>query len=195
MIGPGGEGQPATLVVGLGNPGPEYVSTRHNIGFMVVDRLADRLGCRWKRAPFPGLEVSARVGGRQIVLLKPTTYMNLSGKAVAAAARRHRLGPGEICVVHDDLDLPPGSIRIRLEGGAGGHRGILSLMAELGTGAFGRVRVGIGRPAPGADPADFVLSTFAPDEWERVGPAVDRAVEAVLAVVGNGYEVAMNRFN
>lgn len=186
---------PVILVVGLGNPGPEYASTRHNVGFMVADRLAGRLGCRWKPAPFPALEASGRVEGREVVLLKPTTYMNLSGKAVAAAARRRRLGPGEICAVYDDLDLPPGTVRVRPEGGAGGHRGILSMIAELGTSAFGRVRVGIGRPGPGVSAADYVLSAFPPDEWERVEPALDRAADAVLAVVAGGYEAAMNRFN
>lgn len=195
MTRAGPEGRRVALVVGLGNPGPEYASTRHNVGFLAVDRLAVRLGGRWKRASFPGLEALAQAGEHRVVLLKPATYMNLSGKAVAAAARRHRLGPGEICLVHDDLDLPPGAVRVRTEGGAGGHRGILSVIAELGTNAFGRVRVGIGRPGPGVEPADYVLSPFAPTEWEIVAAGVDRAVDAVLAVIADGYEVAMNRFN
>lgn len=183
------------LGVGLGNPGPEYASTRHNAGFMVVDRLARTLGLAWRRAPYPGLEARGAVGGERLVLLKPMTYMNLSGGAVAAAARRHGAGPAEICVVHDDLDLPPGALRIRAGGGAGGHRGVLSIIEALGSRDFLRVRVGIGRPLPGQDAARYVLSPFPATEWEAVAPAVERAAEAVLTVLREGPERAMNRFN
>lgn len=184
------------LVVGLGNPGPEYASTRHNVGFMVVDRLARDLSLSWRQAPYPGLEARGGVDGRRLVLLKPMTFMNLSGGAVAAAARRHGAGPAEICVVYDDLDLPPGALRIRGGGGgAGGHRGVLSIIEALGSRDFLRVRVGIGRPLPGRDAARHVLSPFPEREWEAVAPAVERAAEAVLAVLREGPERAMNRFN
>lgn len=184
------------LVVGLGNPGPEYASTRHNAGFMVVDRLARVLGLSWRRAPYPGLEARGGAAGERLVLLKPMTFMNLSGGAVAAAARRHGAGPAEICVVYDDLDLPPGALRIRGGGGgAGGHRGVLSIIEALGSRDFLRVRVGIGRPLPGQDAARHVLSPFAEREWEAVAPALERAAEAVLAVLREGPERAMNRFN
>ncbi len=184
------------LVAGLGNPGPEYASTRHNAGFMVLDRLARTLGIAWRQAPGPALEARGAVDGRRLVLLKPMTYMNLSGRAVAAAARRHGAGPEEICVVYDDLDLPPGALRIRGGGGgAGGHRGVLSIIEELGTKDFMRVRVGIGRPLPGQDAARHVLAPFPAAEWEAVAPALERAAEAVLAVLREGPERAMNRFN
>ncbi len=183
------------LAVGLGNPGPEYAATRHNVGFMVVDRLAGSLGVGWERVGGPALEAAALVSGVALRLLKPLTYMNLSGRAVAAALRRHNLGPGSLCVVHDDLDLPCGALRLRPGGGAGGHRGVMSIIEELGSADFARVRVGIGRPAGGQDAVDYVLSPFPAAEWALVGPVVDRAAEAVLAIARDGLAAAMNRFN
>lgn len=183
------------LAVGLGNPGPEYAASRHNVGFLVVERVAAALGARWRPAAGPALEAAATVAGRPLFLLKPLTYMNLSGRAVAAALRRHGLGPDRLCVVHDDLDLPCGALRLRPGGGAAGHRGVLSIIEELGSAGFARVRVGIGRPAERARVVDYVLAPFTAAEWELVAPAVARAAEAVLAVAREGLEAAMNRFN
>ncbi len=183
-----------TLIVGLGNPGGRYAGTRHNVGWAVVDVLARRLRSRWRRAGFPAEVAEGELGGRRVVLVKPLTYMNRSGEAVAAALRRYG-AEGGVILVHDDLDLPPGRVRVRPGGGAGGHRGVLSVQAALGTEEVGRVRVGIGRPPAGVDPADYVLAPFAPEEEAAVGEAVERAAAAVETLLRDGYEVAMNRFN
>lgn len=182
------------LVVGLGNPGPEYAATRHNVGFMVLDRLGEAVRAKWRRTAGPALEAAAEESGRPLRLLKPLTYMNLSGRAVAAAARRLGLAPGEVCVVHDDLDLPLGALRLRPDGSAGGHRGVLSIIEHLGSPDFIRVRVGIGRQ-PQSDAVSHVLSPFSAAEWEAVRPAVERAAEAVRTIAREGLEAAMNRFN
>lgn len=186
---------PVRLVVGLGNPGPRYADTRHNAGFMVVDRLAASLGAAWREEPFPGMLARARWAGRDVYLLKPLTFMNLSGRAVVHAARRLHLGPGEIVVVYDDLDLPAGGLRVRRRGSAGGHRGVASVIGELGTEEFGRVRVGIGRPPAGVTPAEYVLQPFAREERGLLDAALDRACQAVLTLLAEGYEVAMRRYN
>lgn len=183
-----------TLVVGLGNPGRGYAGTRHNVGWAVADLLAARLRVRWRRAGFAAEVAEGDIGGRRVVLLKPLTYMNRSGEAVAEAARRYGAA-GRVILVHDDLDLPLGRVRVRRGGGAGGHRGVLSVQAALGTREVGRVRVGIGRPPAGVDPADYVLAPFAPEEEAAVGEAVERAAAAVETVVREGFEAAMNRFN
>ncbi|HHW42503.1 MAG TPA: aminoacyl-tRNA hydrolase [Desulfotomaculum sp.] len=184
------------LVVGLGNPGPEYAQTRHNAGFMVVDRLARELNIPVGRRVFFSLTGRGQLEGRQIMLAKPMTYMNESGRAVAAIMRWHRLTPADLLVVSDDLDLPVGRIRLRRAGGHGGHRGLQSIIQHLGTNGFARLRMGIGRPVhEGMDVVDWVLGRFTPEEGPLIEQAVAAAAEAVRVVVTVGLEEAMNRFN
>jgi PTH1 family peptidyl-tRNA hydrolase len=182
------------LVVGLGNPGPRYRMTRHNLGFMVVDALAER----W-RLTVGGRRHGAELGvgefaGTKVILAKPQTYMNVSGEAVAKLRRLYHLEPHDILAAYDDLDLPLGRIRLRGDGGAGGHNGVASLISVLGKG-FPRLRVGIGRPPGGADPVGFVLEAFTPAEAPLVREAVGRAAEGIEAWIQLGLEPAMNQLN
>lgn len=181
------------LVVGLGNPGAEYARTRHNLGFRVVDKMARAAGVAfrrghgglWVRLPGPG-------SGKGLYLLKPQTFMNLSGKSVAALCRVRGLSPSEILVACDDLDLPLGRLRLRRGGGTGGHRGLGSIVDALGTPEFARCRIGVGRPPVGADVAEFVLSFFSAEEEGAVSAVVDRAVRAVEILLAEGWEAAQN---
>lgn len=183
------------LIVGLGNPGPEYKDTRHNAGFMAVDLLAAELGAgRW-RTRCRSLAAEAFWGGEKVVLAKPQTFMNRSGEAVAPLLRWYGLGPSGLLVVCDDLDLPLGRIRIRKKGGDGGHRGLKSIIAALGSGEFARLRVGIGRPGPEKDVVEWVLERFTAEEGPFVEESLVRAVRAVLVILEAGIEEAMNRFN
>jgi PTH1 family peptidyl-tRNA hydrolase len=191
-------GEPAStldlLVAGLGNPGREYADTRHNVGFMVVDELARRRGDSW-RGKFSGEVAEVRLDGVRVALLKPQTFMNESGRSVSVAARFFKSEPENLLVVHDEVDLEPGRLQVRLGGGLAGHNGLRSVAQHLGTSEFGRVRIGVGRPERG-DPrpvADFVLSPFPPDV--DVGDLVARAADAVEAVARDGLEEAQNRFN
>ncbi len=182
------------LIVGLGNPGPRYRGTRHNLGRAVVERLAAELGVRlsddgWARAG------RARLGQATAWLAVPETYMNESGVAVRDLLRRRRRSPADLVVVYDDLDLPLGTLRLRPGNGAVWHNGIRSIIDHLGTGAFPRVRIGIGRPPRGVDPAEYVLARFAPEERAAAEDAVAHAAAAVIAVARDGLETAMNRFN
>ena len=183
------------IIVGLGNPGPKYAGTRHNLGFHVVDVLAAK--CRVKvTAPAHGALVGhGRAAGEEVIFVKPQTYMNRSGEAVSAIMRSAKEGPSELIVIHDDLDIEPGRVKIKKSGGDGGHNGIGSIMAELGTGDFVRVRVGIGRPPAGGDAVEHVLTFFREDEQEAVAKAMDKAVEAVMVIVRSGPDRAMNLFN
>lgn len=183
------------IVVGLGNPGPEYEVSRHNVGFRVVDTLADRAGVTLTRCRYRSLFVRGSIHGAQVLLIKPLTFMNESGFSVSRWQQALRLDPGRIIVVHDDLDLPPSQLRIRVGGGHGGHRGIRSVIEAIGSSDFLRVKVGIGRPQDGQDAVTHVLGPFE----ERVGgvmeAAVQRAADAVEAVLQEGLETAMNRYN
>ena len=182
------------LVVGLGNPGREYASTRHNIGFMVADELARRHGGSW-RSKFSGEIADVRLDGARLTLLKPQTYMNESGRSVAAAAKFYKVGPEALLAVHDEVDLDLGRMQARLGGGLAGHNGLRSLAASLRTPEFLRLRVGVGRPERG-DPrpvSDWVLSPFEPEV--DVGALVTRAADAVETVVRDGLEEAQQRFN
>jgi PTH1 family peptidyl-tRNA hydrolase len=182
------------IVVGLGNPGRRYRGTRHNLGREVVARLAQDCGVRLEDE---GFVRTARVNrsGLSLWLAVPETYMNVSGEAVRGLLRRRRRPPGDLLVVHDDLDLPLGRLRLRPGNGAGGHNGIRSIIDALGTGMFPRLRVGIGRPPQGVDPAEFVLQPFAPPERGTIDQAVLRAAEAVTVAAREGLEAAMNRYN
>ncbi len=183
------------IVAGLGNPGAEYAGTRHNVGFMVVDALAGKLlGKGSYKKSFGAFTARAEFEGEPLFLMKPQTYMNLSGDAVGEAARYYKLAPSDVVVIHDDMDLPLGRIRIRSSGGGGGHRGVASVIAHVG-GDFIRVRVGIGRPDPRLDPADYVLSRFIEEERKEVEETVANAAEAVLTIFKRGLSAAMNKFN
>ena len=182
------------LVVGLGNPGPKYAGTRHNAGFMVADALQRRAaGTGWQEK-FSGLASRADIAGRPALLLKPITFMNLSGRSAARAAAFFRVAVPDIVVVHDDLDLEFGVVRVKVGGGAGGHKGIASCIAELADPGFVRIRVGIGRP-PFGDATDYVLQAFSRAEAAELDDIVARAADAVEAVVRFGATKAMNEFN
>ena len=182
------------LVAGLGNPGRAYERTRHNVGWLVVDELARRLGASFRRK-FSGALAQARAGDRRLALLKPETYMNESGRSLAAAARFFKLPASSLLVVHDDVDLEPGRLQARLGGGLAGHNGLRSIAAALGTQEFLRLRIGVGRPGRG-DPrpvADYVLAPFEPDV--DVDALVSRAADAVQTLASEGLEPTQARFN
>jgi PTH1 family peptidyl-tRNA hydrolase len=186
------------LIVGLGNPGSKYDRTRHNAGFMVVDRLAGRHAAGAPRARFNALctEIKPGGGGEQVLLLKPTTYMNLSGRSVAEAVGFYKLVPAtDLLVVVDDVAIPAGAIRVRPSGGAGGHNGLTDIQRALGSDAYPRLRIGID-PAPEfMDQADYVLGRFSDEQWALVEPALDKAADACEVFVKDGLDAAMNRFN
>lgn len=184
-----------SCVIGLGNPGEEYRLTRHNVGFHVVDVLAARIAVDIRRPEYRALTAEGVLGRSMVLLMKPQTYMNASGRSAAEALNDLGLSPDRLVVVYDDLDLPIGRLRIRASGGAGGHRGVASLLAEIGTGDFARVRVGVGRPRPGVPVVEHVLSPFEPDELEVVGPAVALAADAVEHIVNEGIRSAMDALN
>lgn len=190
---------PTWLVVGLGNPGPRYERNRHNVGFRVVDKLAERhritVGRKRPHA-FVG-EGNADLGGDpvRVVLAKPRTYMNESGEAVVRLAQASGAPKERMVVVYDDLDLPLGKLRVRAKGSPGGHNGIKSIVGKLGTDAFPRIRVGIGRPTGVEGAVGHVLGDFTDDERERIAPAVELAADAVEWTIAHGVESAMNRFN
>ena len=182
------------LVVGLGNPGPKYAGTRHNAGFMVVDALHRRAaGAGWQEK-FQGLASRVDLAGRPALLLKPLTFMNLSGRSAARAAAFFRIGSADVVVVHDDLDLEFGVVRVKVGGGTGGHKGLVSCAAELADPGFVRVRVGVGRP-PFGDATDYVLQPFSKAEAAEIGDIVACAADAVEIVVRSGAVKAMNEFN
>lgn len=182
------------LVVGLGNPGDNYARTRHNVGFMVADVLAARLGAKFKAHKRSGAEVSTgRLAGRSVVLAKPRCYMNESGRQVGPLAKFYSVPPGDIIVIHDELDLEFGRIRLKLGGGEGGHNGLRSVASALSTKDFQRVRIGIGRPPGRKDPAAFVLEPFNAAERAEVPTICEQAADAVELLIELGLEPAQNR--
>jgi peptidyl-tRNA hydrolase, PTH1 family len=182
------------LVVGLGNPGRKYTGTRHNVGFEVVERLAARARAgAWQRKSQAD-HVRARLAGDDVVLAMPQTFMNLSGEAVGPLARFYKVEQQDVIVVHDDVDLPEGRVKVKVGGGAGGHKGLLSIFQHLGK-EFVRVRLGVGRPPGDWDTADYVLAKLSSAERRLLDDAVDRAADAVEAVISEGPAPAMNRFN
>ena len=183
------------LVVGLGNPGPRYAATRHNAGFMVVELLAERLGGRFKTHRGRADLLEGRLAGQSVVLAKPKSFMNESGGPVVSIARFYKVPVEQITVLHDELDLPFGALRLKRGGGEGGHNGLRSLVSALGSKEFARVRFGVGRPPGRQDPADFVLREFASAERKELPFLLDRAADAVEALVANGLEAAQNEFN
>ncbi|MGC4809419.1 aminoacyl-tRNA hydrolase [Micromonospora sp. DT228] len=186
------------LVVGLGNPGREYAGNRHNVGFMVVDLLAGRLGARFgrhKRAVAEVAEARLGFGGPKLVLAKPLTYMNLSGGPVASLAQFYKVPTGQVIAVHDELDIDFGQVRIKFGGGEGGHNGLRSMSKSLGTKDYARVRFGVGRPPGRQDPADYVLSDFGTAERKEVDFLVDRAADVVESVIVKGVEPTQNLYH
>jgi PTH1 family peptidyl-tRNA hydrolase len=185
------------LVVGLGNPGPEYEATRHNVGFQVVERLAARRAIALRRERrLHGRWGVGRVAGAETALLAPETWMNRSGEAVVAALDAHPLDPAsELLVVYDDLDLPFGRLRLRPRGGAGGHNGLGDVLERLGRDDFARLRFGIGRPPPDVDPVDYVLAPWTADEARALDARLDAACDAIELAFAEGVAYAMNRVN
>ena len=188
---------PAEWLVGvLGNPGPKYEWTRHNVGFLVIDQLADRENLPVQRLKHKALTNTALIGGKPVLLMKPTTYMNLSGEAVGEAARFYKIPPARVLVISDDVSLPVGRLRIRKNGSAGGHNGLKNIIQHLGTDQFPRVRVGVGqKPPPDYDLADWVLGKFQGEDKKVMDEAVKRAADAVECILKEGADRAMNRFN
>ena len=189
-------GGAAWLIVGLGNPGEKYENTRHNVGFQVIDELAERQGKPVQRLKFKALTGLLTIGGEKALVMKPVTYMNLSGEAVRPAADFYKLPPERILVISDDVALAAGRLRIRAKGSAGGHNGLKSIIQHLGTDQFPRIRVGVGeKPHPDYDMADWVLGKFQGEDKKAIDAAVKRAADAVECLIGEGVDRAMNRFN
>ena len=184
------------LIVGLGNPGREYEKTRHNCGFRALDILADQLGAKVDKLKFQGLYAQANYNGTKVFLLKPQTYMNLSGRSVLQLSAYFNIPPQRIIVMFDDISLEPGRLRIRPNGSAGGHNGIKSIIQEVGSQEFPRVKIGVGaKPNPNYDLADWVLSTFSASEEKALAVSLDNAAKAALAIIDHGVPEAANRFN
>ena len=184
------------LIVGLGNPGEQYENTRHNVGFLVADELGERGSFPIQRLKFKALTNTAVLGGQGALLMKPVTYMNLSGEAVGEAARFYKIPPGRVLVISDDVDLPLGKLRIRTGGSAGGHNGLKSVIQHLGADQFPRLKVGVGgKPHPDYDMADWVLGKLQGEDKRVMDEAVKRAADAVECFLKDGPQKAMNRFN
>jgi len=183
------------LIVGLGNPGAEFRHNRHNVGFMLLDCLADHLGESFSRLESNSLLTKAKYQDKRLLLAKPQTFMNLSGQAVGRLVEYYKIPLGSLLIVYDDVDLPLESIRIRPNGGAGGHKGVASIIERLGTNEFPRLRLGIGRPPGRKNAAAHVLQNFSKEENEFLEVTLERAVDAVLVFVSTGLDAAMNKYN
>ena len=184
------------LIAFLGNPGPRYAFTRHNAGFLTADEMEKLLNVRIDRLRFRALTATAEIAGEKVLLMKPQTFMNLSGEAVGQAARFYKIPPEHVLVVSDEVSLPVGSIRIRLKGSAGGHNGLKSVISHLGTDAFPRVRLGVGAaPTSEYDMADWVLSTFRNEDAETIRAAAEQAAKACVCFIEKGPDKAMTQFN
>lgn len=184
------------LIAGLGNPGKDYARSRHNCGFRALDVLADKLGCRVDKGKFQGLYGQCTYEGKKLILLKPQTYMNLSGRSVLQLSAYFHIPPQRIIILFDDISLPPGRLRIRRDGSAGGHNGIKSIISELGSQDFPRVKIGVGaKPNPEYDLADWVLSGFSSAEEKELAGALERSADAALCIVTSGVNEAANRYN
>lgn len=184
------------LIVGLGNPGKDYERTRHNVGFRVLDLLSAKLGCKVDKAKFQGLYGQTTYAGKKLYLLKPLTYMNLSGRSVLQMSAYFKIPPQRIIVLFDDISLEPGRLRIRADGSAGGHNGIKSIISELGCQDFPRVKIGVGaKPHEQQDLADWVLSAFSANEEKLLTSALERGAEAALCIIDRGVPEAANRYN
>lgn len=184
------------MLVCLGNPGDQYENTRHNVGFMVADQLGERYRLPIQKLKFKALTNVFTISGEKVLVMKPVTYMNLSGEAVGEAARFYKLPPERVLVISDDVSLPLGKLRIRKGGSAGGHNGLKSIIQHLGTDQFPRIKVGVGqKPHPDYDMADWVLSKFAGEDLKTITEAIRKAADAVECLIQEGPDKAMNRFN
>ena len=184
------------LVVGLGNIGDQYEGTRHNVGFQVVDELAERAGLPVQKLKYRALTNTAQVGGEKVLLMKPVTFMNLSGEAVRPAADFYKISPDHVLVLSDDVALPVGKLRVRRGGSAGGHNGLKDLIRHLGTDQFPRIKIGVGeKPHPDYDMADWVLGKFQGEDKKIIDQAVKRAADAVELLLSQGVDKAMSRYN
>ncbi len=183
------------LIAGLGNPGPKYRQNRHNVGFMVLNALAEKINAPMRRVEFRAIVGKGEVDSKPIILAKPQTYMNDSGQSVGPLMRFYRVPHERLLVVHDDLDLPFGTLRLRPSGGTGGQKGMESIVAQIGSQDFARLRVGIGRPPGRMDPRDYVLHDFDPQQQDNLPFVLQTAVEAILLFIDEGIEQAMNTFN
>ena len=189
-------GTPEYLVVGLGNPEPKYDTTRHNAGFMAIDHIAAKAGCKVNQLKFKSLCGLCELEGKKVMLLKPTTYMNLSGESVGQAARFYKIPPERVLVISDDVALPQGKLRIRRSGSAGGHNGLKNIIAHLGTDQFPRLKVGVGgKPYPDSDMADWVLGKFTGQDKAAMEQAIAKAADAVACLLEHGIDQAMAKFN
>lgn len=183
------------LIAGLGNPGRKYAGTRHNLGYEVLEELGSRHGIAPRRSKFRGALGEGSIAGRRVALLRPSTYMNLSGESVAPALRYYGLPLTHLLVICDDVHLPSGQVRLRRSGSAGGHNGLISIIQHLDSESFPRLRIGIGEPPPGVDQVRYVLMPFRREELAGVREAIDLAADAVETWLAEGIEAAMNRFN
>lgn len=185
------------IIAGLGNPGSEYAATKHNVGFMLIDALADKLNVsasEWQEKN-DALIAKVRIGTESVLLVKPLTYMNESGRAIAPLMNFYKLAATDLIVVHDDMDIPTGTIRLRKKGSAGGHNGIKSILAHVGDENFSRVRIGIGRPLPKWTVVNHVLAPFTAEDAPKIKAAIEYLLPAVECIVTDGIDVAMNKFN
>ena len=183
------------IIAGLGNPTKQYEGTRHNVGFSVIYRLADKYNIKMNIARHKALIGTGVIAGEKVMLVMPQTYMNLSGEAVGEIMRYYKAEPSDLIITYDDIDLDVGKLRIRAKGSAGGHNGMKSIIAHVGSEEFDRVRVGIGHKPPEFDLADYVLSRFGKDELPLIRDAVDKAADAVEVIIRSGVEAAMNMYN
>lgn len=183
------------VIVGLGNPGQEYSRTRHNVGFMALDALAAHLGMmNWKRK-FEAEIAEGKIGDESVLLVKPQTYMNLSGNAVGAILRWYKLEPEAVTAIYDDMDIPVGTARLKKRGSSGGHRGVESMLLNLGKEEFARVRIGVGRPLAGWQVIDHVLAKFSPADQEEIDRIIKALIPAIACIVRHGIDQAMNRYS
>ena len=183
------------IIAGLGNPGPQYMHTKHNAGFLFLDRFASQMGIEDWRERFHALVAEGWIGAEKVLLMKPMTYMNESGSAVGPMLDWYKLAPEDLLVVHDDMDLPPGMIRLRAQGSAGGHNGVKSIIAHIHSEKFCHVRIGIGRPLPQWSVIDHVLAPFQEEDVPKIREAIDALVPAVECAIRDGIEAAMSRYN
>lgn len=186
---------PLHLIVGLGNPGPKYDRTRHNVGFMAVDELARRHGISWRGRQARAEVAKGMINGIPVVLAKPQTFMNLSGESVSGLLNWHKIPASRLIIIYDDMDLPLGTIRVRARGSAGGHNGMKSILQHLRSEEFARLRIGVERPPGAGENIDWVLGHFTKDEQRELQPALNNAVDAVEFWLANGIDKAMNAFN
>lgn len=183
------------LIAGLGNPGKQYTSTRHNIGFSAIDCISQKHNIDVSKTKYKGIIGEGTIAGEKVILLKPQTFMNLSGESVREAATFHKIPPENVIIIHDDISLPAGTLRIREKGSAGGHNGLKSIIAHLNSQDFPRMKIGVGAPQPDKDLADYVLGRFSKEEEKILSEVLDRVCDAVSEYIKNGAKSAMSRYN